>query len=88
MERGIRDATTRATETSEQDLFRSRLDQTIDMKHALVKLARATTWKGQLLEGAAEGEPPLPVHRAEINIRAEQIRWGHRPRQCRAARCA
>src|SRR5215831_3897529 len=28
-------------ETSEQDLFRSRLDQIIDMKHALVKLARA-----------------------------------------------
>ena len=27
-------------ETSEQDLFRSRLDQIIDMKHALVKLAR------------------------------------------------
>jgi hypothetical protein len=25
-------------ETSEQDLFRSRLDQIIDMKHALVKL--------------------------------------------------
>jgi len=28
-------------ETSEQDLFRSRLDQIIDMKHALVKLTRA-----------------------------------------------
>ena len=31
-------------ETSEQDLFRSRLDQIIDMKHALVKLARAIDW--------------------------------------------
>jgi transposase, IS5 family len=31
-------------ETSKQDLFRSRLDQIIDMKHALVKLARATDW--------------------------------------------
>jgi hypothetical protein len=27
-------------ESSEQDLFRSRLDQIIDMKHALVKLGR------------------------------------------------
>ena len=27
-------------ETGEQDLFRSRLDQIIDMRHALVKLAR------------------------------------------------
>src|SRR6516225_5075560 len=31
-------------ETSEQDLFRSRLDQIIDMKHALVKLARTIDW--------------------------------------------
>ena len=31
-------------ETGEQDLFRSRLDQIIDMKHALVKLARAIDW--------------------------------------------
>ena len=31
-------------ETSEQDLFRSRLDQIIDMKHALVKLGRAIDW--------------------------------------------
>jgi transposase, IS5 family len=28
-------------ETSEQDLFRSRLGQIIDLNHALVKLARA-----------------------------------------------
>ena len=27
--------------TSEQELFRSRLDQIIDMKHALVKLGQA-----------------------------------------------
>src|SRR5206468_838776 len=32
-------------ETSEQDLFRSRLDQIIDMKHALVKLGRAIDWR-------------------------------------------
>jgi IS5 family transposase len=30
--------------TGEQDLFRSRLDQIIDMNHALVKLARAIDW--------------------------------------------
>jgi transposase, IS5 family len=28
-------------ETGEQDLFRARLDQIIDMSHELVKLARA-----------------------------------------------
>ena len=32
-------------ETSEQDLFRSRLDQIIDMNHELVKLARAIDWQ-------------------------------------------
>ena len=36
-------------ETREQDLFRSRLDQIIDLNHALVKLARAIDW--QFLEG-------------------------------------
>ena len=66
MERGICDATTRATETSEQDLFRSRLDQIIDMKHALVKLSRAIDW-GFLEQtfGAVytdkPGQPPLPT---------------------------
>ena len=53
-------------ETSEQDLFRSRLDQIIDMNHALVKLARAIDWR--FLEekfGAIytdkPGQPPLPT---------------------------
>ena len=53
-------------ETGEQDLFRSRLDQIIDMKHALVKLARAIDWR--FLEerfGAVytdgPGRPPLPT---------------------------
>jgi hypothetical protein len=32
-------------ESGEQDLFRSRLDQIIDMNHALVKLARSIDWK-------------------------------------------
>jgi hypothetical protein len=31
-------------ETGEQDLFRSRLDQIIDMEHALAKLARTVDW--------------------------------------------
>jgi hypothetical protein len=53
-------------ETSEQDLFRSRLDQIIDMKHELVKLARAIDWR--FLEetfGAVytdkPGQLPLPT---------------------------
>src|SRR5262245_36413283 len=53
-------------ESGEQDLFRSRLDQIIDMKHALVKLARTIDWR--FLEekfGAVysdkPGQPPLPT---------------------------
>ncbi len=53
-------------ETGEQDLFRSRLDQIIDLRHPLVKLARETDWT--FLErtfGAAyedgPGQPPLPT---------------------------
>ena len=53
-------------ESGEQDLFRSRLDQIIDLDHALVKLARAIDWR--FLEerfGAAytekPGHPPLPT---------------------------
>src|SRR5437588_58760 len=53
-------------ETGEQDLFRSRLDQIIDMNHALVKLARTIDWR--FLEakfGAVytdkPGQPPLPT---------------------------
>jgi hypothetical protein len=34
-------------ETDEQDLFRSRLDQIIDMKHPLVVLGRGS-WNGSL----------------------------------------
>src|SRR5260221_3180391 len=53
-------------EGGEQDLFRSRLDQIIDMTHALVKLARTIDW-GFLEEklGAVytdkPGQPPLPT---------------------------
>jgi IS5 family transposase len=53
-------------ETGAQDLFRSRLDQVIDMKHALVRLARTVDWG--FLEGRfgevytdAPGQPPLPT---------------------------
>lgn len=31
-------------ESGQTDLFRARLDQIIDMKHALVKLARIIDW--------------------------------------------
>jgi len=53
-------------ETSEQDLFRSWLDQIIDMKHALVKLAWAIDW-GFLEQRLGRctptnrGQPPLPT---------------------------
>ena len=53
-------------ESGEQDLFRSRLDQVINMEHALVKLARTIDWR--FLEekfGAVytdgPGQPPLPT---------------------------
>ena len=53
-------------ETGEQDLFRARLDQIIDLNHDLVKLAKAIDWR--FLDeqcGAAyndrPGHPPLPT---------------------------
>jgi transposase, IS5 family len=53
-------------ETGKQDLFRSRLDAIIDMKHALVKLARAIDWRFLEREFGAvytdgPGSPPLPT---------------------------
>jgi Transposase domain (DUF772) len=53
-------------EAGDQDLFRSRLDQIIDMKHALVKLSRAIDWR-VLVERFGSvytdglGSPPLPT---------------------------
>jgi IS5 family transposase len=53
-------------ETGEQDLFRSRLDQIIDMNHPLAKLARTVDWLF-LEERFGEvytddpGHPPLPT---------------------------
>jgi IS5 family transposase len=53
-------------ESGEQDLFRSRLDQILDMKHPLVRLARTIDWG--FLEAAfgavykdGAGQPPLPT---------------------------
>jgi IS5 family transposase len=53
-------------ETGEQDLFRSRLDAIIDMRHALVKLAQAIDWRFLEREFGAvytdgPGSPPLPT---------------------------
>jgi IS5 family transposase len=53
-------------ETGEQDLFRSRLDQIIDLRHPLVKLAREADWAflertfGEVYRDGA-GQPPLPT---------------------------
>ena len=81
-------------ETSEKDLFRSRLDQIIDMNHALVKLARAIDWR--FLEerfGAVytdkPGQPPLPTrlmaglailkHTYDLSDEALCDRWMENP---------
>jgi len=81
-------------ETGEHDLFRSRLDQIIDLDHALVKLARAIDWR--FLEdkfGAAysdkPGHPPLPTrlmaglailkHSYDLSDEALCDRWVENP---------
>jgi IS5 family transposase len=53
-------------ETGEQDLFRSRLDQIIDLKHPLVALGRTVDWAFLEREFGAvytddPGRPPLPT---------------------------
>jgi hypothetical protein len=65
-------------ESGKQDLFRSRLDQIIDMNHALVKLARAIDWR--FLEerfGAVysdtPGQPPLPLTRWRQRMGEEKL---------------
>jgi len=53
-------------ETGEQDLFRSRLDQIINMNHELVKLAKTVSWGvieakcGEVYRDGS-GMPPLPT---------------------------
>src|ERR687887_418125 len=81
-------------DSAEQDLFRSRLDQIIDMNHALVKLARAIHWR--FLEarfGAVypdkPGQPPLPTrlmaglailkHTYDLSDEALCDRWVENP---------
>ena len=57
----------------ERDLFRSRLDQIIDMEHALVKLAEAIAW-GFIEERCGEayrdgpGMPPLQCLRVVATL--------------------
>jgi len=81
-------------ESDEQDLFRSRLDQLIDLDHALVKLAKTIDWR--FLEekfGAAysdrPGHPPLPTrlmaglailkHTYDLSDEALCERWVENP---------
>jgi IS5 family transposase len=53
-------------ETGERDLFRSRLDQIIDMRHEMVRLAKAIDWRvleerfGEVYRDGP-GMPPLPT---------------------------
>src|SRR5213595_1769347 len=81
-------------ETGEQDLFRSRLDQIIDMKHPLVTLGRTVDW-GFLEERFGEvytddpGRPPLPTrlmaglailkHTYDLSDEALCDRWVENP---------
>ena len=81
-------------ETGKQDLFRSRLDQIIDLNHALAKLARTIDWS--FLEerfGAVytdgPGQPPLPTrlmaglailkHTFDLSDEALCERWVENP---------
>ena len=81
-------------ESGEQDLFRSRLDQIIDLDHALVRLARVIDWR--FLEekfGAVysdkPGHPPLPTrlmaglailkHTYDLSDEALCERWVENP---------
>jgi transposase, IS5 family len=46
----------------EQDLFRARLDQIIDVDHALAKLARAIDWRPSRRRGPRlSSSPPGPA---------------------------
>ena len=88
-------------ETGEGDLFRSRLDQIIDLKHALVKLAQAIDWR--FLEGRfgevyndKPGHPPLPTrlmaglaiikHMHNLSDEVLCERWVENPYYIRPAR--
>jgi hypothetical protein len=85
-------------ESGEQDLFRARLDQIIDMDHELAKVARAIGWR--FLEekfGAVytdrPGRPPLPSrlmaglailkHTFDLSDEVVCARWVENPYSCR-----
>jgi transposase, IS5 family len=81
-------------ESGEQDLFRSRLDQVIDMGHAPAKLARAIDWRfleqkfGTVYHDGV-GRPPLPTrlmaglailkHTYDLSDEALCERWVENP---------
>jgi transposase, IS5 family len=81
-------------ETGEQDLFRARLDQIIDLDHALVKLAQAIDWRfleerfGEVYSDKP-GHPPLPTrlmaglailkHTYDLSDEALCERWVENP---------
>lgn len=81
-------------ETGEQDLFRSRLDQIINMKHELVRLAQAIDWRvlerrfGEVYSDGP-GMPPLPTRlmaglsilKHTFNLSDEELcaRWVENP---------
>jgi IS5 family transposase len=81
-------------ETGEHDLFRSRLDQIIDLDHALVKLAKAIDWRfleekfGEVYTDKL-GHPPLPTrlmaglsilkHSYDLSDEALCERWVENP---------
>src|SRR5215831_10187614 len=81
-------------ESGEQDLFRSRLDQIIDLEHALVKLAKAIDWgflEAKFGEAYSDkpGHPPLPTrlmaglailkHTYDLSDEALCERWVENP---------
>jgi IS5 family transposase len=81
-------------ETGEQDLFRSRLDQIIDMKHPLVTLGRTVDWAFLEREFGAvytdgPGQPPLPTrlmaglsilkHTCDLSDEVLCERWAENP---------
>jgi transposase, IS5 family len=81
-------------ETGEQDIFRSRLDQIIDMKHPLVRLGQRVDWgflEGRFGEAYTDkpGHPPLPSrlmaglailkHTYDLSDEALCERWAENP---------
>jgi IS5 family transposase len=81
-------------ETEEMDLFRSRLDQIINMNHELVRLAKTVTWEaiearcGEVYSDGP-GMPPLPTRlmaglailKHTFNLSDEELcaRWVENP---------